>query len=193
MTRRLHRAGVPILAGSDTGSTPLVFPGRALHDELEHLVERIGLTPAEALRAATLTPARGQGVEGTLDEVAIGQTADLVLLAANPLEDISATRRIRAVPRGGAHDPGHLRRARSAPGAGTRHRRSATTRSTRPGRSVGSRRQRGDDTGMDDASAETSEFMRTECTAGGYRKGPRGCRQRRRTWQRPRPCRQCPR
>lgn len=101
MTRRLHRAGVPILAGSDTGSTPLVFPGRALHDELERLVDRIELTPAEALRAATLAPARWQGLEGQVGEVVAGQVADLVLLEANPLEEISATRRIAAVVLGG--------------------------------------------------------------------------------------------
>ncbi len=92
---RLNRAGVPILAGTDFPN-PYVYPGFSLHEELALLVEA-GLTPAEALRAATLSPARFLGVADSLGTVATGKVADLVLLDGNPLEDIGQTRRIKAV------------------------------------------------------------------------------------------------
>jgi imidazolonepropionase-like amidohydrolase len=91
----LHRAGVPVLAGTDS-PMPNVYPGYALHDELEQLVAS-GLSPAQALRAATTGPAaflpglRDAGV------VAVGKRADLVLLDADPLADIRNARRIEAV------------------------------------------------------------------------------------------------
>jgi len=96
---RLNRAGVPILAGSDC-SNPYVYPGFSLHDELGLLVHS-GLTPAEALRTATINPARFFGVTDSLGTVATGKVADLVLLDANPLADIANTKRIRAVIQGG--------------------------------------------------------------------------------------------
>jgi imidazolonepropionase-like amidohydrolase len=89
----LHRAGVKLLAGSDG---PLVAAGWALHEELTLLV-RAGLSPAEALRAATLEPARYFGVADSAGTIAVGRRADLVLLDADPLRDIRNTRRIRAV------------------------------------------------------------------------------------------------
>ncbi|MFD8496634.1 amidohydrolase family protein [Amycolatopsis sp. NPDC059657] len=92
----LHRAGVPLLAGTDT-----FVPGHSLHDELGLLV-RAGLTPLEALRAATVAPARFLGVEDRFGAIAPGMTADLVLLQANPLDDIANTRTVRAVILGGA-------------------------------------------------------------------------------------------
>ncbi|MEM7411545.1 MAG: amidohydrolase family protein [Myxococcota bacterium] len=98
--RRLHRAGVTILAGSDTQSG--VFPGAGLHRELAHLVEA-GLTPTEAIRAATLGPA--QFLEDTdapsFGNVAVGQRADLVLVAGDPTTDIGAVSRIREVIQAG--------------------------------------------------------------------------------------------
>jgi imidazolonepropionase-like amidohydrolase len=96
---QINRAGVSILAGSDCPN-PYVYPGFSLHDELGLLV-RSGLTPAEALRTATINPARFLGVADSLGTVATGKVADLVLLDANPLEDIANTKRIRAVIRGG--------------------------------------------------------------------------------------------
>lgn len=87
--------GVPLLAGSDT-AIPWAFPGFGLHDELELLVEA-GLTPLQALQAATLEPARFFGRTDELGTVTEGKLADLVLLDANPLEDISNTQRIPAV------------------------------------------------------------------------------------------------
>jgi adenine deaminase len=79
---------------------PFVYPGFSLHDELGLLV-RSGLTPAEALRTATINPARFLGVADSLGTVASGKVADLVLLDANPLTDIANTKRIRAVIQGG--------------------------------------------------------------------------------------------
>jgi imidazolonepropionase-like amidohydrolase len=96
---RLHRAGVPMLAGSDCPN-PFVYPGFSLHDELGLLVHS-GLTPAEALRTATINPATFLGVTDSLGTVARGKVADLVLLDANPLADIANTKRIRAVIQGG--------------------------------------------------------------------------------------------
>jgi imidazolonepropionase-like amidohydrolase len=93
--RLLNEAGVLLLAGTDVG-VPLQIPGISLHVELERLVEA-GLTPLEALQAATLNPARVLGLSDSLGTIEPGKLADLVLLDANPLEDISNTRRIRAV------------------------------------------------------------------------------------------------
>jgi len=95
----LNRAGVPILAGSDSPN-PFVYAGFSLHDELGLLV-RAGLTPAEALRTATINPATFLEVTDSLGTVAPGKVADLVLLDANPLTDIGNTKRIRAVIQGG--------------------------------------------------------------------------------------------
>jgi imidazolonepropionase-like amidohydrolase len=91
----MHKAGVPFLSGTDVGN-PYCFPGFSLHDELALLV-RAGLTPMEALQAATLNPARFLGREKDLGTVEKGKMADLVLLEASPLEDISNTQKINAV------------------------------------------------------------------------------------------------
>jgi len=99
MIRRLHRAGVPIGAGTDT---PIAYalPGYSLHNELEVLVAA-GLTPLEALRSATIVPARFFSLDDSMGSIAPGMKADLVLLDANPLEDIRNTRRIhRVIARG---------------------------------------------------------------------------------------------
>jgi len=91
----LYRAGVPMLAGSDAGEYGIVW-GFSLHTELELLTEA-GLTNAQALRAATLSPAVYRGMGDSLGTVDEGKLADLVLLDANPLIDITNTRRISAV------------------------------------------------------------------------------------------------
>lgn len=90
-----NEAGVLLLAGSDPG-TPMVFPGFALHEELATLVDDGELTPTEALRTATLNPAKFMGAD-SLGVVEPGRLADLVLLDANPLTNIRNTSRIRAV------------------------------------------------------------------------------------------------
>lgn len=91
----MRKAGVPILAGTDTGN-PFCFPGFSLHEELALLVIA-GLTPLEALQSATLNPAKFLGLEKTLGTIEEGKLADLVLLNANPLDDIRNTQRINAV------------------------------------------------------------------------------------------------
>ena len=91
----MHAAGVPILAGTDTGD-PWVLPGFALHDELALLV-RAGMTPLEAIQTATLNPARFLGLEATQGTIQKGKLADLILLNANPLIDIQNTQKIDAV------------------------------------------------------------------------------------------------
>ena len=93
---QMHRAGVPFLAGTDTAAGVHVFPGFSLHEELEYFV-RAGFTPLEALQTATLNPARFLGRTADLGSIEKGKLADLVLLDANPLEDIHNTRKIRAV------------------------------------------------------------------------------------------------
>ena len=89
------QAKTEILAGTDTGD-PYVIPGAALHDELEQLVEA-GLTPREALEAATLAPARFFETEKEMGAIEKGKLADMVLLNANPLENIRNTRNIEGV------------------------------------------------------------------------------------------------
>jgi imidazolonepropionase-like amidohydrolase len=92
----MRAAGVVILAGTDAPSIGLV-PGFSLHDELSLFVGTLGMSPAEALRTATLRPARFLGLADSLGTVEAGKVADLVLLDADPLADIGNTRRIRAV------------------------------------------------------------------------------------------------
>jgi imidazolonepropionase-like amidohydrolase len=99
LTGALHRAGVPLLAGTDAPE-PFVPPGFSLHQELELLVES-GLSPAEALRCATLQNARAIGQADRLGTIEPGKLADLVLLDANPVESIANTRAISKVFRGG--------------------------------------------------------------------------------------------
>ncbi|GAB2669093.1 amidohydrolase family protein [Kribbella swartbergensis] len=91
----LFAYGLPILAGTDTG-TPYSVPGFALHDELEHLVDA-GATPRQALYAATVEPARFLGMGADLGSVEPRKIADLVVLDADPLKDIRNTRRIHTV------------------------------------------------------------------------------------------------
>ncbi|HEX8359048.1 MAG TPA: amidohydrolase family protein [Longimicrobium sp.] len=94
--REMVEAGVAIMVGSDAGA-PLVVPGFGTHDELARLVEQGGFTPLQALQAATLRPARFMGAADSLGVISAGRLADLVLLDANPLEDIRNTQKIRAV------------------------------------------------------------------------------------------------
>jgi len=96
MTLAMFRAGVPFMAGTDTAAGVHIFPGFSLHDELALFV-RAGLTPMQALQTATLNPAKFMGRLADLGTVEQGKLADLVLLDANPLDDIANTRRIRAV------------------------------------------------------------------------------------------------
>lgn len=98
VVRQMARAGVTLVAGCDT--SPRVPPGFSLHDELVLLVEA-GLTPMQALQAATLTPARVVNREKDFGSIETGKVADLILLDANPLDEIRNTQRIAAVVVGG--------------------------------------------------------------------------------------------
>src|SRR5438132_14278708 len=82
-----HRLGVLFLAGTDV-SAAYTYPGFSLHDELALFVEA-GFTPLEALRTATVNPARFFGTTDSMGSIEVGKTADLVVVDANPLEDIS--------------------------------------------------------------------------------------------------------
>jgi imidazolonepropionase-like amidohydrolase len=97
----LERAGVSLLAGTDLGN-PLLAPGYSLHQELGLLVDA-GLTPLAALRTATLNPARFLEATDSLGTVDAGKLADLVLLEANPLDDITSTQRIAGVVSNGRY------------------------------------------------------------------------------------------
>ncbi|CAN5753525.1 amidohydrolase family protein [soil metagenome] len=99
MIRALHDGGVPILLGSDA---PQVWnvPGFATHRELHEYV-RAGLTPYQALRTGTVNIAEHLGEGGRRGVVRPGARADLILLDANPLEDITSTLRIHGVVVGG--------------------------------------------------------------------------------------------
>ncbi|HEX8320392.1 amidohydrolase family protein [Longimicrobium sp.] len=102
----LHRAGIPVLLGSD-----LVVPGHTIHRELE-LAVQAGLTPLEAIRAATEGAARAFGMEREAGTVQAGKRADLVVLGGDPLQDIIAIRRVDLVITGGrAFEPADLWRA----------------------------------------------------------------------------------
>ena len=96
IVRDMHRAGVPLLAGTDTSGLNPVLAGWGLHEELALFVD-CGLTPMEALQTATLNPARYFKLEKEFGTVEEGKSADLVLLDANPLKDIHNTQKIRAV------------------------------------------------------------------------------------------------
>ena len=95
LVKQMHDKGVPIGAGTDT-PIGYALPGYSLHSELEMLV-RAGLSPLEALRSATVRPAEFFGLEDEMGTVDAGKRADLVLLSANPLDDIEHTRQIEAV------------------------------------------------------------------------------------------------
>ena len=81
--------------GTDTGN-PYVFPGYSVHKEMELLV-RAGLTPMEAIEAATRLAAEMIGAEDDYGTIEPGKRADLLILAANPLEDIRNTRSLEVV------------------------------------------------------------------------------------------------
>ena len=93
----MQAAGVPLLAGSDSGPfNSFIYPGASLQDELLLLVQA-GLTPLQALQAATINGAKFMGVAGRTGSIAVGKDADLVLLTGNPLENIANIRQIDAV------------------------------------------------------------------------------------------------
>ncbi|HKE55809.1 MAG TPA: amidohydrolase family protein, partial [Pyrinomonadaceae bacterium] len=92
----LHRAGVPFMVGTDAFGSAYVFTGFSVHDELALFV-RAGFTPMEALQAATRNPANFLGELSSQGTIEPGKLANLVLLEANPLEDINNSRKIWGV------------------------------------------------------------------------------------------------
>jgi imidazolonepropionase-like amidohydrolase len=101
--RALHRAGIPIVAGSDTG-----LIGYGLDRELE-LYVKAGMTPLEAIQAATIVPARAMNLAGESGSVEPGKRADLILVNGNPLENISDLRKVsRVIAAGRMYDSAQL-------------------------------------------------------------------------------------
>ena len=95
----LHKAGIPIVAGTDQA-----VPGHSLHREIELYVQA-GFTPMEAIQAATLVPAQVMGVEKDTGTIEVTKRADLILLDANPLDDIHNIRRVSSVVANGVLYP----------------------------------------------------------------------------------------
>lgn len=96
----VYNAGVPIVAGTDEG-----VPGFSVYRELE-LYVRAGMTPMDALRSATAVPAKAMRLDRELGTIEPGKRADLLILDANPLDDISNIRRVRSVMSNGVlYDP----------------------------------------------------------------------------------------
>ena len=95
-TREMREAGVRIMAGSDVAVLN-IFPGESLHEELRLFVDSIGMSPMEALMAATRKPAEWLKLADSVGTIEPGKVADLVLLDADPLRNIGNTRRIGAV------------------------------------------------------------------------------------------------
>jgi imidazolonepropionase-like amidohydrolase len=96
IVKRLHAAGVPFLAGTDTPAGVDVLPGISLHLELQRFVAA-GFTPLEALQTATLNPGLFYKNPEISGKIEVGKLADLVLLEANPLVNIANTRKITGV------------------------------------------------------------------------------------------------
>jgi imidazolonepropionase-like amidohydrolase len=101
VVRRAHEMGVPLTAGTDIPEWEPDHELPNIHDELELLVTRAGLTPLEAITAATRNGARSIGVENSLGTIRAGKLADLVVLTADPTADIRNTRKIEYVIKGG--------------------------------------------------------------------------------------------
>jgi imidazolonepropionase-like amidohydrolase len=95
LVKKLYLAGVHVVAGTDS-LNPMIIPGASLHDELSNLVEA-GLTPYQALRAATADPAAYVPEFSDVGILAPGRVANAVLVDADPLQDVRALRAPDAV------------------------------------------------------------------------------------------------
>lgn len=95
LVKKLYDAGVPIVAGTDMG-----FPGFSLIRELELYVES-GLTPAEAIKTATIIPARVMGKSDKTGSITAGKNADLIIIQGDPLSNVSSLRQLETIIKGG--------------------------------------------------------------------------------------------
>jgi len=112
LIKKMYDLKIPFLAGTDAPAGYDLVPGASLHRELQLFV-RAGLTPLQALQTATLNPATYFGKTADWGTVAVGKTADLVVLRANPLVDIANTRAVAAVVADGRYySPRELDRLR---------------------------------------------------------------------------------
>jgi imidazolonepropionase-like amidohydrolase len=103
IVKKLYDAGVPIVAGTDMG-----FPGFSVARELEIYVEA-GLTPAQALKTGTITPAEVMGLGKETGSITVGKNADIIIVDGNPLTNISNVRNVKVVIKAGkVYDPGVL-------------------------------------------------------------------------------------
>ncbi|WP_340112555.1 amidohydrolase family protein [Maribellus mangrovi] len=103
MVNEINQYGIPFLAGTDVSWwNHNIMPGFSLHEELSLLVNA-GLTPMQALQAATRNAAEALNVLNKTGTIEVGKNADLVLLDVNPLEDINNTRKINAVIKAGQY------------------------------------------------------------------------------------------
>lgn len=94
--REMHEAGVSVLAGADVAVLN-IFPGESLYEEIALFVRELGMTPQEALARATSRSAEFLDIADSVGTIETGKVADLVLLGANPLEDIAHLERVEAV------------------------------------------------------------------------------------------------
>ena len=101
LVRRMHAAGVSFLAGTDVSNWNFTVPGVSLHRELVQFVEA-GFSPLEALQTATINPAKYLAITDSAGVIAAGKRADLLVLDADPTENIANTKRISVVVLGGS-------------------------------------------------------------------------------------------
>lgn len=102
IVRGMKAAGIPMLVGSDMGGNPHCFSGWGVHDEMALLVES-GLTPMEVIVAATSNPCKSLGIDKQVGTISTNKLADLVILRANPLENIHNTESIDGVVKNGSY------------------------------------------------------------------------------------------
>jgi hypothetical protein len=95
MVKGMNDAGVPLMVGTDL-LCPGVVPGYSVHEEMA-ILQQAGIAPADVLRSATIVPAQFMGLDKRLGTIAEGKTASMVLVSANPLDDVRNTEKIQGV------------------------------------------------------------------------------------------------